>query len=99
VNTIVKAHIRKNKKSVCKVKQHNRNFVIKFSKHKVFTEKTRKTYAKSGYALPDGSFPIKSKRDLANAIRSVYRAKDVSRAKAHIKKRASKMNLSSKITF
>jgi hypothetical protein len=53
-----------------------------------FTSKQREKAAKSGAALPDGSFPIESKKDLENAIQAIGRAKDPAKAKAHIKSRA-----------
>lgn len=48
----------------------------------------REKLADKGQALPDGSFPIANVGDLKNAIRAIGRAKDVTKAKAHIKKRA-----------
>src|SRR5581483_10273376 len=53
-----------------------------------FTADERKAAAKSGAAMPDGSFPIENKSDLENAIRAVGRASNPAVAKAHIKKRA-----------
>lgn len=53
-----------------------------------FSDKQRDKLAKSGHALPDGSFPIVSKGDLENAIKAVGRAKDEPKAKEHIKTRA-----------
>ena len=53
-----------------------------------FSDKKRATLAKSGAALPDGSFPIENKGDLENAVRAIGRAKDPAKAKAHIKSRA-----------
>lgn len=50
--------------------------------------KTRKKLAKTGAAMPDGSFPIATVADLKNAIRAIGRAKDPAAAKAHVKKRA-----------
>lgn len=55
---------------------------------KDYSTKERKQMAESGEALPDGSFPIKNKKDLKNAIQSIGRAKDEAKAKAHIKARA-----------
>lgn len=49
----------------------------------------RKKGAKSGTALPDGSFPIANCSDLKNAIQAIGRAKDPAKAKAHIRKRKS----------
>jgi len=59
-----------------------------------FSSKERDKLADKGYALPDGSFPIKNKKDLMNAIKSQGRGlrnADEKRKKqvhAHIKKRA-----------
>ena len=53
-----------------------------------FSADQRKEAAKSGEAMPDGSFPIKNKEDLANAVKAYGRAKDKAAAKAHIIKRA-----------
>lgn len=83
----VSTHVRKGNR----VRAHVRKkaFVTKFSKAKKFTEKQRTKLAKKGAALPDGSFPINSKRDLANAIRSKYRStKPLATIEAHIRKRA-----------
>lgn len=53
-----------------------------------FSSDERKKDAKSGAALPDGSFPIENRADLKNAIRAIGRAKDKAKAKAHIIARA-----------
>jgi len=53
-----------------------------------YSEETREEYAKEGKALPDGSFPIANVEDLKRAIKAHGRAKDIAKAKAHIKKRA-----------
>lgn len=53
-----------------------------------FSEKERKKLAKKKEALPDGSFPIRNASDLKNAIQAIGRAKDPTKAKAWIKKRA-----------
>jgi hypothetical protein len=44
--------------------------------------------ADKGYALPDGSYPIRSVDELHKAIKAYGRAKDKAAAKAHIIKRA-----------
>lgn len=59
-----------------------------------FSADERKSAAKEGAALPDGSFPIKTKGDLANAIKAYGRAKDKAAAKAHIIKRAKALGAS-----
>lgn len=62
-----------------------------------FDTEERDNLAKEGKALPDGSFPISDEQDLKNAIHAIGRAKDPEKAKAHIKKRAKELNLTSLI--
>lgn len=57
--------------------------------YKDYSPEQREKMAKSGAALPDGSFPIADCEDLSNAIQAIGRAKDQDKAKAHIKKRKS----------
>ena len=61
-----------------------------------FSEKQRERLAKKGHALPDGSFPIRNKQDLKNAVQSWGRAKKSNRAKAKkfIKMRAKQLGAS-----
>jgi hypothetical protein len=56
------------------------------------TQDARQTAADKGYALPDGSYPIRDRAELAKAILAIGRAKDIPRAKAHIIKRARQLN-------
>jgi len=58
-----------------------------------FNTQQRKAAASAGAALPDGSFPIKNRQDLKNAIQALGRAKDSGRAKKHIIKRARALGL------
>lgn len=53
-----------------------------------FNQSQRMGLAKTGAALPDGSFPIANVDDLKNAIHAIGRAKDPAKAKSHIKARA-----------
>lgn len=53
-----------------------------------FNTEQRQRMAESGIAMPDGSFPIANRQDLANAIRSVGRAANYDKAKRHIISRA-----------
>lgn len=53
-----------------------------------FSTKERQRLAKSGQALPDGSYPIVTKQDLQNAIQAYGRASNKAAAKRHIIKRA-----------
>ena len=48
----------------------------------------RRRLAERGEALPDGSFPIRNREDLRDAIQSYGRAKDKAEAKRWIKRRA-----------
>jgi hypothetical protein len=58
-----------------------------------FSAEQREKDAKSHKAMPHGGFPIETKKDLLNAIRTVGRAKDPAAAKAHIKRRARALGL------
>lgn len=58
-----------------------------------FTEAQRQQAASTGAALPDGSFPIKNKGDLANARQAIGRAKNPGKARAHIRARAAALGV------
>lgn len=58
-----------------------------------FSEEERQRLAKSGEAMPDGSYPIVTRQDLENAIQAIGRAKNPDAAKAHIVKRAKALGL------
>jgi hypothetical protein len=58
-----------------------------------YSKESREEMVKEGMAMPDGSFPIKDEADLRNAIQAHGRAKDIDKAKAHIKKRAKELDL------
>ena len=62
-----------------------------------YSSKQRQAMASNGEAMSDGSFPIKNKTDLENAIRAYGRAKDKPKAKAHIIARAKALGLSALI--
>jgi len=53
-----------------------------------FSSDQRRRLASQGQALPDGSFPIRNKSDLSNAISAYGRASDKGRAKSWITRRA-----------
>ena len=53
-----------------------------------YSDEERKELADNGFALSDGSFPIKDLKDLKNAIQAYGRAKDQARAAKFIAKRA-----------
>jgi hypothetical protein len=56
-----------------------------------FSDEKRQDLADKGKALPDGSYPIETKADLANAIQSYGRAKNPDAVKAHIVEQAKKL--------
>lgn len=58
-----------------------------------FTAMQRKRFAKSGVAMEDGSFPVRNKGDLHNAVMSIGRAKDPEAAKRHVIERAKALGL------
>lgn len=58
-----------------------------------FKAALRKKLSQEGEALPDGSFPIRNKNDLKNAISSYGRSKDPEKTKTWIKKRAKALGL------
>ena len=60
---------------------------------KDYNSQERQRMAEMGQAMPDGSFPIKTRMDLSNAIQSVGRASNYEAAKKHIIRRARQLNL------
>lgn len=58
-----------------------------------FSPEERERLARSGAAMPDGSYPIVNREDLENAIQAIGRAKDPDATKRHIKKRARALGL------
>lgn len=62
-----------------------------------FSATERRTDAKRGSAMADGSFPVENSSDLENAIRLAGRAKDPTAARSHIRRRAAALGLTSKI--
>lgn len=57
-------------------------------KKKDYSKDERKEMADAGHAMPDGSYPIKDKGDLEDAVEAFGRAKNKPKVKAHIKSRA-----------
>lgn len=57
-----------------------------------FTEEERKKLAEEGLALPDGSFPIRNKQDLKDAIKAIGLARSYSKIKKWIIKRARELD-------
>jgi hypothetical protein len=59
---------------------------------KDYSDKERQMLARRDMALPDGSFPIVTAADLSNAVQSVGRSSNYSRARNHIIRRAEALN-------
>ena len=53
-----------------------------------FSAAEREKDAEAGVAMPDGSYPIRSARDIGNALRDYYRSGEKADVKAHIIARA-----------
>lgn len=62
-----------------------------------FTDKQRKGAAKTGEAMPDGSFPIGNVEDLHSAVLLMHNAADPSEAKDHIMRRATALGAESEL--
>lgn len=62
-----------------------------------YNAEQRRKMAKSGEALPDGSFPIANCSDAEAAIHAQGRASDQGKAVAHIKKRVRALSCSGTI--
>jgi hypothetical protein len=60
---------------------------------KDYSDTDRTKMATAGEAMKDGSYPIKNKGDLSNAITAYGRAKNKTAAKRHITKRAKALDL------
>jgi CDGSH-type Zn-finger protein len=57
-----------------------------------FSDAKRQSLAQEGKAMPDGSYPIETKGDLANAVQSFGRAKSPAQVKSHIIRQAQALN-------
>ena len=64
---------------------------------KDYSDDERGKMAESGEAMEDGSFPIKTKKDLENAVQAYGRAKDKDKAKTHIMARAKDLGLTNEL--
>ena len=60
---------------------------------KDWTADKRREAAERGWALPDGSYPIKDKRDWHKAKQALGRAKNRSAVIRHLKKRAKALDI------
>ncbi len=69
------------------IQRHSESYYEK----RFYTGKRRAQYAKRGWALPDGSYPIRDVGDLRNAIQAYGLGKDREAAKRHIMKRAKQL--------
>lgn len=73
--------------------------LIKIDGFKDYDAETRREFAKKGWAMPDGSYPIADGGDLADAIHALGRGKNNPHGsiKAHIIKRAKALGLADKL--
>lgn len=62
-----------------------------------FAAAMRKARGKDGFAMPDGSFPVRNETDLKNAIAAFEKAADKPAAAAHIKRRAEALDLAGQL--
>jgi uncharacterized membrane protein YkoI len=62
--------------------------VAEIALKRAYSDAEREGMAEEGFAMSDGSYPIKDESDLRNAIQAYGRAKDKEAAKKHIMKRA-----------
>lgn len=65
---------------------------VELTNEKDYSKSEREKLAKSGDALSDGSFPIKNKADLKNAIKSQPLSKNPDKAKSFILKKAKELD-------
>lgn len=63
-----------------------------------FSEEQRDKDAKSGAAESDGSYPIHNAKDLHNAMQAIGRSKNPAKTKAHIRRRAKALGLTSELS-
>jgi len=70
------------------VREARKEIFLDFEEKRFYTRKRRTEYSKRGWALPDGSFPIRDVGDLRNAIQAFGLGKNRAAAKRHIMKRA-----------
>lgn len=63
-----------------------------------FSAGERQAAASSGAAEPDGSYPIKNRGDLHNAMQAIGRSKNPGKTRAHIRARAKALGLESELS-
>jgi hypothetical protein len=68
--------------------RNNKEKGIKSVDEREFSDEKRKELASKGLAMPDGSFPIETPKDLENAIKAHGRATHPGTVKEFIMKRA-----------
>lgn len=57
-----------------------------------FSDKQRAMLAKRGFAMPDGGYPIRNRKDLRNAIQAYGRGNNKDDVKRWIKRRAKQLD-------
>ena len=93
IKSHVKAHLDKDQRDFQKEIDEDDELKMWLDRNPKFSAAQRRKYAASGVALPDGSFPIRNRKDLMDALHDLGRTKHYAAAKRHIIKRARALGL------
>ena len=93
IKSHVKAHLDKDQRDFQKEIDEDDELKMWLDRNPKFSASQRRKYAASGVALPDGSFPIRNRKDLMDALYDLGRTKHYAAAKRHIIKRARALGL------
>ena len=93
IKSHVKAHLDKDQRDFQREIDEDDELKMWLEKNPKFSASQRRKYAASGVALPDGSFPIRNRKDLMDALHDLGRTKHYAAAKRHIIKRARALGL------
>lgn len=93
IKSHVKAHLDKDQRDFQKEIDEDDELKRWLDRNPKFSAAQRRKYAASGVALPDGSFPIRNRKDLMDALHDLGRTKHYAAAKRHIIKRARALGL------
>ncbi len=93
IKSHVKAHLDKDQRDFQKEIDEDDELKMWLDRNPKFSASQRRKYAASGVALPDGSFPIRNRKDLMDALHDLGRTKHYAAAKRHIIKRARALEL------
>ena len=93
IKSHVKAHLDEDQRDIQKEIDEDDELKMWLDTNPKFSAAQRRKYAASGIALPDGSFPIRNRKDLMDALHDLGRTKHYAAAKKHIIKRARALGL------